>query len=301
MRSTATATVRLTGSSPVTLHPGDLVGRLGSAALRVDDPRVSEAHALVSLRVGQLHLLALRGVLGVDGQRVAEVALIPGLKVRLARDLHLEVMEVVLPDEALALAIDDSEPQLLIGAAASLLLEPDPGLSHRFEPEAAAQLWSDGVGWRMRVGDAVHELVPGAVHTVDGHRVRVEQVPLWAAGQESTVQAGALHPPLRIVAHYDTVHLHRKGHAPVLLSGIQARIVSELVALGGPAPWETVAGEIWRDEGTRHHLRRRWDVNLNRLRSKLEQHRIRPDLVHSDGTGRVELVLHPQDEVEDNT
>lgn len=40
--------------------PGDLIGRLPGAALQIADPRVSEAHAMVSLRAGELVLLALR-------------------------------------------------------------------------------------------------------------------------------------------------------------------------------------------------------------------------------------------------
>ncbi len=48
------------------LYPGDIIGRLWSAALHVDDARVSEAHALVSLRGRELQLLALRGRFAVD-------------------------------------------------------------------------------------------------------------------------------------------------------------------------------------------------------------------------------------------
>lgn len=50
------------------LGHGDLIGRLWSAALCLSDPRVSEAHAMVSLREGQLRLLALRGLFAIDGK-----------------------------------------------------------------------------------------------------------------------------------------------------------------------------------------------------------------------------------------
>ena len=43
------------------LIPGDLIGRMHTAALHLDDGRVSEAHAMVSLRDGSLRLLSLRG------------------------------------------------------------------------------------------------------------------------------------------------------------------------------------------------------------------------------------------------
>ena len=55
----ARVVVELDGDRHV-LGVGDLIGRLPSAALVVDDPRVSEAHAIVSLRRAALHLLALR-------------------------------------------------------------------------------------------------------------------------------------------------------------------------------------------------------------------------------------------------
>ena len=38
-----------------------------SAALHLDDPRVSEAHAMVSIRGSELKLLALRGRFQIDG------------------------------------------------------------------------------------------------------------------------------------------------------------------------------------------------------------------------------------------
>jgi len=302
MHGTASALVTLGDGPPHTLHPGDLVGRLATAALRVDDPRVSEAHALVSLRDGELWLLALRGVLAVDRKRQGKVVMVPGLQVRLAKGLTLTVLEVNLPDEALALTIDDHEPQLHVGSAASLITEPEAGLSPRFEPEAAARLWSDGTGWRIRPqgGEAV-ELVPGQAIEVGGHTLRPVTVPLQRASQDATVLGGRVHPPLRLVARYDTAHLHREGHEPVLLSGIGARILGELVALGAPAPWKVVAEQVWRDEPVEHRLRRRWDVNLGRLRARLEQHGIRPDLIRSDGTGNIELVLLPGDKVVDET
>ncbi len=274
--------VEITGSAHShRLHPGDLVGRHRGAALCIDDPRVSEAHAMVSLRDGELVLLALRGGLAVQRERVGKAVLVPGLDVRLAKGVHLTVLETHLPAEALAVAIDGHEPQLLLGSAASLVGEPDPGLTLRFDPDALAQLWSDGVGWRIqpRGGEAV-ELVAGEVVPVGPYRVEAVMVPLQRAGQDATVLGGRVHPRLRIVANYDTAHIHRDGLEPVLLSGNGARILGELVALDGPAAW---------------------DVNLGRLRAKLEQHGVRPDLVRSDVTGNVELVLLPGDEIEDKT
>ncbi len=70
--------------SRVTVHPGDLIGRLASADVVISDPRVSEAHALVSLRRRSLRLLGLRGALSVGGREVDVVTLAPGVRVDLA-------------------------------------------------------------------------------------------------------------------------------------------------------------------------------------------------------------------------
>ena len=136
------------------------------------------------------------------------------------------------------------------------------------------------------------------MHVLDGVEVRVVAIPLASAGLDATTMRGRVHSPLRVVANYDSVHVHRQGLATVVISGVQAKIFCELVAFGGPTDWELVAREIWKDVD-RLKLRRRWDVNLNRLRARLAQDGIRPGLLHADGTGRIELVLLPDDVVED--
>ena len=76
------------------LVPGDLIGRIWTAALSIPDPLVSEAHAMVSLREGALKLLGLRGRLAVGGRAVTEVTLSAGLKIGLSPRTELEVVEV---------------------------------------------------------------------------------------------------------------------------------------------------------------------------------------------------------------
>lgn len=98
---------------------------------------------------------------------------------------------------------------------------------------------------------------------------------------------------VHLIARYDTVHIHVEGRPAVSLDGIAARIVSELAELGGPVSWDVLAGEVWRGDDDRLSLRSRWDVALARLRRKLRDNRIRPDLIRASGTGRrrqVELV-----------
>lgn len=61
------ARFRLPDDRLVDAAPGDILGRLPTAAVRLNDPRISEAHALVSLRGRTLRLLALRGRFAVAG------------------------------------------------------------------------------------------------------------------------------------------------------------------------------------------------------------------------------------------
>jgi hypothetical protein len=61
------------------LRPGDIVGRMPTAALQLNDPRVSEAHGLVSLRGYRLRLLSLRGRFAVAGRPTTDLELEPGL------------------------------------------------------------------------------------------------------------------------------------------------------------------------------------------------------------------------------
>ena len=121
------------------------------------------------------------------------------------------------------------------------------------------------------------------------------------AGADATRARGAFHHPLRVVAHFDTVHVTREGGAPLVLSGISARILSELVVFDGPVAWDIVAREVWNDGADPTQLRRKWDVNLARLRAKLRDADIRDDLVRSDGTGNIEIVRYPGDTFEDRT
>ena len=77
--------------------------------------------------------------------------------------------------------------------------------------------------------------------------------------------------------------------------------LSELVAVGAPGPWEDIAASLWSEVSDRNQLRRRWDVLLFRLRQRLREGGVRPDLLRSSRVGLVELVLLPGDVVEDHT
>jgi hypothetical protein len=101
----ASVRFRLPSGDVVELLPGDLIGRTTTAALNIDAPQISEAHALVSLRAGELHLLSLRRMVAVDGKAVANVVLQRGLSVGLAEGIEISVEAVHLPGALAALEL----------------------------------------------------------------------------------------------------------------------------------------------------------------------------------------------------
>lgn len=285
--------------------PGGLIGRLPSAVLRLEDPLVSEAHALVSLRGRKLKLLALRGALEVDGKRLHEVVLEVGQRILLAQGVALEVEAVELPSHVLALTGLGNHPEELSASVYSILIRPPPGLPELavgYQASAAAHVFSTSDGWRIRIRNQAPEIIrAGGSWEIDGVRLGAIQIPIAAAGAQSTFYSGRIYAPLRIVARYETVHLEGLGQPTLVITGVPARILSEIANYGAPAPWEVVAAEIWRGEEDRQVLRQNWDRNLRSLRAKLRASGLREDLVRPDGKGNVELFLMPDDTVVDET
>lgn len=62
-----------------------------------------------------------------------------------------------------------------------------------------------------------------------------------------------------------------------------------------------LAQSLWPDADDRAQLRRRWDVQLARLRARLRAAGIGGELVRPDGKGNFELVLGAEDTVVDET
>ena len=86
-------------------------------------------------------------------------------------------------------------------------------------------------------------------------------VPLDTAGRTATRLDGAVQRPHRVVAHFDTAHIHQEGGTALALNGLSARIVSEVVAFDGPVPWQVLGRELWPREDDDHLLRRKLDVS----------------------------------------
>ena len=298
----ASATFGLPSGDERSLGHGDLIGRLSAAALRFDDPAISEAHALVSLRGGDLKLLALRGLFAIDGRPRQDAVLRPGLRISLSREIAITVLAVVLPDTVLGLQGDDLPLQPL-GGAVSLVLGVRPSLRTRYQHDADAWLWWAETEWRLRVrGQVDRALEPGQPFQVNGRTFEATSMALNDAGEQPTRAAGGIQAPLTIRARFDTVHLLRERTPPLVLTGQSARILSELATVGVAIAWEAVAATVWSgDSVDSGELRRRWDIAMVRLRGKLRDAGIRPGLVRADGSGCFELVLAEGDVVVDET
>ncbi len=284
------------------LAPGDLIGRSWSAALQVDDGRVSEAHAMLTLREGELQLIPLRGVIAVDGEPVSQVTLRPGLRAQLAHGIELEVVSITLPDHIMALDGEGFGRQIL-PPVSSVMLGPDgPRLIPGWREEGELHVWSTGGEWMARTpGGAATPFLPGDRFRVGTFTLMAFAVELAAAGRPATLRMGEVDAPLAVIAHYDTVHIHRAGGRPTVFNGRQARLISELVAAGTPLSWGGLSEQIWPDEADTNVRRSRLDVLLSRIRRTLRAHGIRSDLVRTDGAGMVELFLYARDRVEDHT
>lgn len=287
--------------SRVRLGPGALIGRLSSAELRFADPNVSEAHALVSLRGRELKLLALRRWFEVGGKRLSDVVLAVGQRIRLAPDVVLEVEAVVVSHQLLALVGIGSAPYEL-AAAVHAIVARDGGLAvdTGYVPDALAHVSSATDGWVLRTAEGqVVDLARGTTFELAGQRIEV--VAIDVGGGASTLQASPSSAPLAIVTRHDTVHIHPAGQPSVVITGISARIITELALVAAPVPWTVVAREIWRGDDDERLLRQNWDRNMRSLRARLRAAGIRDDLVRPDGHGNTELFLLPDDQLTDDS
>jgi len=282
---------------PIALGPGDIIGRLPSAALQVADPRVSEAHAMVSLRAGELVLLALRRRFAIGGEARAQVVLEPGLELELAEGITLACTAVSLPDTVLAVRAPGL-PDMPLPPVATLLPGPPPRVLAA-PKRGAAVVWSEGERFLFqRAGRPARPVTAGDQVDVGDVTFSFFALPVSQLMATETASLDA-HPAMTLELFYDVVHIHQADQPRVTLRGVGARIVSELAILGQPVAWETVATEIWGSDTDRGLLRGRWDMAVGRLRHRLRDAGLPPYLVHTDGSGNIELRLRPVDAVED--
>ena len=293
----ATVHFKLPNGEVHALGHGAMIGRLWTATLQLNDGRISEAHAMVSLRGRDLRLLALRGRFGIHGKPLSDLVLREGQCISFASGIDLTVVHLEVPDSLLALQASGVARQVLSGVTA-LYGGSRPRMVAGWHSAAACHVWPTGASWMRGTHTNAEVLVSGDQWTVDG--VSFVAVEERNRNSQATIQDVNYSRALRIVNRFDTIHLLRDGEPVVVITGRGARLISELACIGCAVNWEVLAAQLW-DESRRDVLRRRWDMLLLRLRQKLRQHSIRSNLIRADGSGLLELVLGPQDELIDET
>lgn len=262
---------------------------------------MSEAHALVSLRGGEFVLFGLRGRVRVDGRDVPRVTLSRGLRIELARGVELAVEQLRLPNHILAVEAPGLPLQALTGVV-SFFAAPQPHLAAGAAPDAPALLFSDGLSWFLRVGSGRPRRVrAGDEVTVDGAALRFVDLAVSDAGTPETgpVQHDAA---LSLVTQGASVQVWPAGAtSPCVLSGQGARLVTTLLAKGGPMRWEALAEALWEGEEADEVVRHRLDVVLGKVRRRLEEAGVRRDLITAHHNGFLELLLYPGDQAHDRT
>lgn len=292
----------------VEVTPGAILGRMPQCAVRIEDPRVSEAHALVSLRGAQLRLLALRGRLSVDGKPKTDIILNAGLNITLASFFRLTVEAVELPANLLAISLREP-PWDTLGAHGVVAIHPHSASPLRagYDPEAEAHIWTRDAGSFLRrkntTSDAVLDepLLPGSTFQVAGREFGLDWVQRDALEARPTTELGHDQTRLNLVLNYDSVRITSSDGRSAIIDGIGARALCELYEVRSPIAWQEVAQLLWPEELSAPTRRQRWDQLLTRVRMRLREAGLRSDLLRSSQRGLVELVLGPEDTVEDRT
>lgn len=281
------------------LLPEDLIGRMAKADLRINDPRISEAHALLSLRGLRLQLIGL-GKARLRSQREdgPRLTLAQGDVVTLAPGVELEAEEVSLPTSVWRIQGPDGASEELLRS--QYTVTADGRLEAGYRAEGLAWLWSAGDGWFCQVGaGARRPLLPGVLQVAPGVALQVaDQAP---RGAESTIFEAS--GPLRIVTHFDMVHIYQGERRLLTLTAKAAVLFRLLAEARGPESWSYLASKLW-PELDRALRRKPYDRTLERLRGHLAAAGLRRDLVRSfgpgvDQRGRVQLMLGPEDIVVD--
>lgn len=289
--------LRLPDGRTLRAHPGAILGRLATSAARIDDPRLHEAHALLSHRGEKLWLIALMTRFIVDGRREREVALRPGVRVWLLDDFPVDVERVALPRQLWALEARGPRAEAWVRLGALNLDEhytvtPEPGLATGELAHALWHLWSNGVGWTLRApGRSPVSLTAGKVWEHDGWQLRAVQVDAPASSTPATLVDGQIYLPFDVEIEGERVTIRPEGQPAFTLTGHSAYILRALSAAGGDGwvDWTSLAEARWRSVRKWEQLANLWYKALSRLRDKLQEHQIDPAWVASDGDRRVRL------------
>lgn len=271
---------------------GDLLGRSPRSAVPLQDPRVSEAHALVSLRGDGFVLLGLRGTVWTGVRWGAEVPLVEGRSVRLADGIEFLVRHVQLPHAMLALQGFPDGLVVLNAPVWSLFVAPlraHPG----FDGTARAWVWSSDGPWWRRSGEG--EVVPldvGDRFEVGTHLLDVVGVAVNEGRVTQTATERGQHPPLDIVIGEALTRIRMAGRETTI-GGRPHDILRHTALLTrhqDSVHWTEVAQCIWRVNPTPHN----WYRNRTRLAAMLREAGL-PHQLYQMHQGRVRLHLRPED------
>ncbi len=304
--------LRLPDGRVLRVHPGAILGRLATSPARIDDPRLHEAHALLSHRGQKLWLIALMTRFKVDQRREHEVSLEEGMRVHLLDDFVVEVVALSVPRTLTVIELrrrDGSEGWSRLDAlrhdAYYTVTPGDPPTLQTGELASALwHLWSNGVGWTLvSPSHPPALLVDGEIWEHADWQLRARRVDAPAAGTPRTLVEGRIFLPARLALREDAVELSPEGGAPFLVRGHGAFILRALLEARRKADsgaeeelvwvdWEPLASRHWRGTRRFEQLANLWYKALSRLRKRLEQAQLDPDLVRSDGDRRVCLDTH---------
>lgn len=285
------ATLRTSDGMEHVLMPGDLIGRLWSAAVYIPDPRVSECHGALSIVDGVPTLVGLRGRFRVDGHVLRDVALVAGTVLFLAPGVSVAVVSVTMPTEELELQVGDAPPRP-VRRVTTLAGRPPVWLDSPIETATGTTVWPSGSTWMRTSNEGPVPVVNGSSWSAGGVSIRAAVV-----GANANPCARRAEVSHHVEVDGSRVRL-RVDADTVVFRGRQARLLIELIAIRQPVYWWEVARILW-GEGSEVELRPRWDMLLSRVRARIGSIGGNKGLVHSDGGGLIQLLLAGTDRVSD--
>ena len=272
------------------LEAGDIIGRMELAALPIEDARISEAHAMISLREGELRLLALRGRFRVRGELCAQIALAPGLEIELAQGISLIIHEVHLPDEVLGIEIPGLS-RMALPQTMTLFAGSPPSIRPGYDSSGDAIFWTLDGDHRVTLPDQqTKQLQTGDKLQIKDLQVQIVSIPVNYASRTKTIPFHASSLKLEVLEN--SVRIVQDETSSALISGLPGKILGALLLHGPTMTWEQIVEFVWPgDCSLELALRRRFDCNLARLRARLQRLGMPAQMIRMSGTGLVTLEL----------
>lgn len=284
----------------IVLNPGDFIGRANTAAMYIDDPRVSEAHAMISLREHCLKLLSLRGRFRHNGKVLTEVHLRPGMILELAEGVEVVCEEVYLPQTALGLLLWPGPLEVPLSGTTTVYIEGGQATVRRgHDPNGDLVIWAAGHDWRAQVkGQKNRSLTCGDKLMIREVEIEIVKVSLSVMSQDRTLSQ--IRGALTLRHSINRVTILTDVGPPHIISGIPGKLLASLLARGGAADWRDVVSDVWpNDLSSASSLRRRFDTGLRRLRETMSRLvSTAEDFLKLDGAGILMISLGREDRIE---